>query len=209
MHPGWVNVLSVGTDKEAGSFYYVMEAADDLETGQEIDGNRYSPKSLATVLREKERLAIRDCLELGVCIADALHALHERNLIHRDVKPSNIIYVHQKAKLADIGLVAAINPDGSFFGTPGYMPKEGLGTPSADIFALGRLLYHALTGCPPDNHPSPPTFLGKMKETRDFMRLMTIIDKACEYQIHDRYQTAADLKADLEKLLARLPAKRT
>jgi CHASE2 domain-containing sensor protein len=208
-HPGWMRIYHVGTDEQAGCFYYVMEIADDTEKGREIDPLLYSPKTLGTLLTERETLSIRECTELGISLADALGALHERGLIHRDVKPSNVIYVLDRPKLADIGLVSRISPHGSLVGTLGYMPEKGLRTASADIFALGRVLYQAATGCPPERHPGLPTALDERTDGRDLMRLMTIINKACENEVEDRYQSAAEFKLDLEKLLTRLAAKRS
>ena len=64
----------------------------------------------------------------------------------RDIKPSNIIFVGGRPKLADIGLVTDAGDARSIVGTEGYLAPEGPGTPQADIFALGRVLYEATTG---------------------------------------------------------------
>ncbi len=66
--------------------------------------------------------------------------------MHRDVKPSNVIFVNGRPKLADIGLVTDASDQCSIVGTEGYLPPEGPGTPQADIFALGKVLYEAVTG---------------------------------------------------------------
>src|SRR5258707_4523004 len=145
-HSGFVHVLHVGRDDAAGHFYYVMELADDAILGQEIEVESYSPKNLSSELRRRQRLPADECLQLGLILADALAHLHEANLIHRDIKPSNIIFVQGIPKLADIGLVTQIVVDPkdiSYLGTRGYIAPEGPGTPLADIYSLGKVLYEA------------------------------------------------------------------
>jgi TolB-like protein len=78
------------------------------------------------------RLPIVECVRIGRLLASALAHLHRHNLVHRDVKPSNIIFVEGQPKLADIGLVADVSEARSFVGTEGFIPPEGPGTPQAD-----------------------------------------------------------------------------
>ncbi len=205
-HPGFVHVLHVGRDDAAGYFYYVMEIADDAMLGQEIDVEVYSPKNLSRELRKRRRLRPEECLHLGVCLADALQHLHEAQLIHRDIKPSNIIFVQGVPKLADIGLVthvAADPKDMSYLGTRGYIAPEGPGTPLADIYSLGKVLYEACTGLDREQFPSLPTTLLE-NPSGLFTQLNQAVLKACEPQPGQRYQSAADLRKALEAVRAQV-----
>jgi hypothetical protein len=208
-HSGWVPILHVGKDESGGFFYYVMDPADDLQSGQNIDPAHYTPKTLGKLLVDRRHLSVEQCVDLGIVVAEALAALHGHQLVHRDIKPSNIIFANNKPRLADIGLVAHLEESKSVVGTEGFIPPEGPGSPAADIFSLGRVLYMAATGCPPDRHPELPTALANRSDARQLMRLMEIINKACARQAADRYESAAQLHGELVKLRTRLAEKRT
>src|SRR5262245_47541895 len=103
-HDGFVDILQIGRTEEY--FYYVMELADDTATGQQIDANRYEPKTLRSEVQSsateaKKALPFEQCVELGLSLTQALGKLHSHGLIHRDIKPSNIIFVNGQLKLAD------------------------------------------------------------------------------------------------------------
>src|SRR5205807_3953952 len=115
---------------------YVMELADDsnAECGvrnAESDSNRetsrasaphlYTPHTLRADL-EHGRLPVERVLEIGLALTEALGHLHGHGLVHRDVKPSNVIFVNGKPKLADIGLVTDASDTCSIVGTEGYLP---------------------------------------------------------------------------------------
>jgi hypothetical protein len=201
-HEGFIHVLHIGRDDARGMFYYVMEAADDQQRGQEIEPESYAPKSLGTELRLRKRLPAAECLDLMLHLTETLERLHQRQLIHRDIKPANIVYVNGRPKLADIDLVTDLSRglDVTRIGTQGYMAPEGPGTAAADVFSLGRVLYVALTGKSPDQCPELPTRLDEYLESPHFMELMQICCRACETDLSRRYASAQAMREDLEKL---------
>ncbi|HTL55011.1 MAG TPA: protein kinase [Candidatus Limnocylindrales bacterium] len=195
-----VDILQVGRNDQAGYFYYVMELADDEETGQEIDPGNYSPKSLRSELHRRERLSLEACLQIGLALTMALEHLHQHGLVHRDVKPSNIIFVNGRPKLADIGLVASTDATMSFVGTAGYLPPEGPGTPQADIYSLGKVLYEVCTGRDRQNFPELPTEWEQFINQEGLLEFNAVLLRACESDVRRRYQSAQEMHADLALL---------
>ncbi|MEO0447472.1 MAG: bifunctional serine/threonine-protein kinase/formylglycine-generating enzyme family protein [Verrucomicrobiota bacterium] len=189
-HAGLVDVLQVG--REEPFYYYIMEVADDLHEGVEFDPDHYTPQTFRATLVENGPMDLGLCSELGARLAEALHFLHQNDLIHRDVKLSNVILVRGEARLADIGLVAALG-DRSFVGTEGYVPPEGAGTPSADIYSLGMVLYELSTGKDRLDFPDVPTHFRELSDPTRWRRLNEVVCKACARRPESRYRTAEDM----------------
>ena len=200
-HPGLLRVFHINRNDREGYFYYVMELADAHDPDWIQNGTAYKPLDLKNVcdLSEGQRLAIRDCVVIGLALADALNFLHERGLVHRDIKPSNIIFVNGCPKLADVGLVRVSSPDASLVGTLIYMPPppEPPGTPQADIYALGMVLYVISTGKHPRSFSELSTTL---VEKPEFMRVNEIICKACHPELSQRYAKAAEMHDALQEV---------
>jgi tRNA A-37 threonylcarbamoyl transferase component Bud32 len=140
--PHVVQVFSSGTDH--GQFYLVMELVDQ--------------GSLDDRMAEQGRLAEAQVLDAGIQVARGLRAAHEKGLIHRDIKPGNILYgSEQTAKIGDFGLAVAAGQDAEtqneIWGTPYYVAPERLNYEPedfrSDIYSLGATLYHAIAGRPP------------------------------------------------------------
>lgn len=129
-------------------------------------------ESLESRLASKGRLSVREVLQIGMQTAAGLAAAHAQHLVHRDIKPGNILLEApgDRVKLTDFGLVRStedtkLTQTGYVTGTPMYMaPEQALGQPAderADLFSLGAVLYEMATGQPPF---SAPTILGILKK---------------------------------------------
>jgi eukaryotic-like serine/threonine-protein kinase len=150
-HPNTVGVFDVGDD--GGRPFIVME----LVRGQ----------SLADRLREGGPLAADEAVAMSVAVLDGLGAAHERGLVHRDVKPSNILLPDDGGvKLADFGVAIAVadaatrlTSAGQVLGTPRYLAPECAGgqlaTPASDLYSLGAVMYECLAGRPPFEAGTP------------------------------------------------------
>lgn len=207
-HPGLLRVDFVSTKKGTGYFYYVMELGDARVPGWEENPSTYKPRDLASLRAATAagRLPSRECAEIIVALTEALEFLHQQGLTHRDIKPSNIIFVKGRPKLADVGLVVENTSPAkevSQVGTPGYMPPppEPLGTPRADIYALGMVLYVISTGSDPGFFPEISTTLVAQTHGPDFIRLNAVILKACQPDVAKRYASAGEMKAALLEVL--------
>ena len=202
-HPGFVHLLHVGRNDDEKFFYCIMEAGDDQITGQRILPGTYQPRTLASEIDRVGMLPPEECLRLGLVLSNALGHLHRHGLIHRDIKPPNIIYVNGGAKFADIGLVTEMEgPDGrvSQVGTEGYLAPEGPGTPGADVYALGKVLYEAVMGRDRRMFPEVPTAVLEQSEDSLLRRFNEVICCACEADPFRRFQSAAELESALKAL---------
>ena len=191
-------------------FYYVMELADDAgpdsasaglaarESGAPIaHPESYVPRTLKLEVGRRGRLAVAECLDIGLALTTALAHLHNHGLVHRDVKPSNVIFIQGIPKLADIGLVTDLDATVSCVGTEGFLPPEGPGAVQADIYALGKVLYEISTGKDRQDYPEPPTRLGEFEDREQLLELGEIVKKSCATDPAQRYQTAEAVQADL------------
>lgn len=198
-HPALVNILHVGRSPDGVSFYYyVMELGDDLNAGQDINPIEYEARTLRADGKASVRWETSVCIDVGLRLAEALNHLHQNGLAHRDVKPSNVIFVNGKAKLADIGLVAA-RDQRTFVGTEGFVPPEGPGSAQADIYSLGKVLYEIATGKDRLDFPELPDELPTGLERKRWLELNKIICDVCDPRISKRnISTAGELAEALQ-----------
>jgi serine/threonine protein kinase len=206
-HEGLVDLLQVGRDDAAGYFYYVMELADDLngklpsQSAADTPAlDSYAPRTLAAEVKRRGRLPLDECIRIGLSLAEALLHLHRQGLVHRDIKPSNVIFVDGVAKLADVGLVAAVADARSFVGTEGFIAPEGPGTAQADLYSLGIVLYVLSTGKSHQDFPEPPADLSAQENHAQWLEFDAVVHKACQARVSDRYQSAEELRDELALL---------
>jgi serine/threonine-protein kinase len=215
-HPNVVRTLGAGQDGGTGAHYLVMEF---------IDG----PTAQA-MLEGQGRLAVGDAVHIALDVARALEHAHSRNVVHRDIKPDNILLTRSGvAKLADLGLAkrldeaAHLTATRQAFGTTPYMPYEqALNARSADgrsdLYALGATLYHLVTGQVPFPGVSHVEVV-QLKAQGAFTpagtlnpavppALDAILAKLLAREPRDRYQTASELIVELERsrLAAAVPS---
>jgi len=198
-HEGFVDILHVGRGDDDSFFYYVMELADDAVQRERFDPAAYQPKTLKSELKRVARLPADEVITLGLSLTAALAALHRHELVHRDIKLANIIFVGGVPKVADIGLVSAMGQD-SFVGTEGYVPPEGPGTAQADIYGLGKVLYEIAMGKDRMQFPEVNTRMGELPDRAQLMRLNQVLLRACANDPASRYTSAAEMREDLEKV---------
>ena len=187
LHPGIVTIFDTGEDPESHIAYIVMEYI----AGQSLD----------RLLSEKNRkLPLDTALLLTEELAEALDHAHAQGVVHRDMKPANILMTNEgHAKIADFGIaklnLAQVTLPGRALGTPAYMSPEQLeGEPvdgRSDLFSLGAILYRMLTGYGPFQGNSATTVSFKVVN-RDPLRT-TSFD--------------SDLPAELDAVVARVMAK--
>ncbi len=193
-HPAIVNVYDFG-ETQTGLLYIVMEFIDGTDVAKMISSQGKLPEDYA--------------LSITAHVCDALSYAHRHGIIHRDIKPANILINMEGAvKVADFGLAKASDAGQSgltktnmAMGTPDFVAPEALipGVPldgRADLYAIGVMLYQMLTG----EIPRGLWTLPGMKLGTD-PRFDAIISKAMQTDRDHRYQSAADLRRDLDTIL--------
>ncbi|HKD99831.1 MAG TPA: serine/threonine-protein kinase [Planctomycetota bacterium] len=190
-HPNVVKGLDLGEIE--GLPYFVMEF---------VDG-----KSLKTVLRERGKLEEDEIVEVGLQIARALDHAYRHGVVHRDIKPGNVILARDgTVKVADLGLArrpddASVTKDGTTLGTPHYVSPEQARDPvsadaRSDLYSVGATLFHAATGSPPFDAETVGGVLAQ------------VLDDATVAEVPPAADVGRNLALVLRRLLAKDPARR-
>ncbi|MFL6554252.1 MAG: protein kinase domain-containing protein [Chthoniobacterales bacterium] len=204
--------------------YEVSESEDGLPFFSMKFAEKGSLRENATSLRDEPR----KCVQLMAKVARAIEYAHSRGVLHRDIKPGNILLNDRDEPLvSDFGLAKLLDADNDLtrslttFGTAGFIAPEQAGhaavdfTPAADVYSLGAVLFNVLAGRPPFLGSNPVSVIRQAAETqapklrslapsldRD---LETICARSLERDPKARYQSAGDLAADLERWLGGRP----
>ncbi len=196
---GLVRIHDLAESADGTEFAYVMDLADpEREEIGPFDDN-YRPRTLASVIDAEIALPLGECIEIGIRIASVLAALQRLHVIHRDIKPGNIIFVRGKVVLADVGLAIDVRDAASIVGTPGYAPPERQGSPAGDVFGLGKTLYSISTGRRPSEEGLPPCAEADI-DAPFFWKWMVILAKATARDPAQRYRSAKGFLKDLRRL---------
>lgn len=195
-------VRLLGTGDCEGGFYSAFELADDEFNGRNFNAANYRPRSLASVIAGEKALPLEQCLELGTTLAEGLETLQRHHLLHRDIKPGNIIFVDGKPVLSDPGLLVEEAAAVSAVGTPGYVPPESFVAAGSDIYSLGLTLKAVSFGRPVEELAKGPA-LESDAASPLFVRWWQILNKATEKDESRRYQSAKAFAKDLQALRVR------
>ncbi len=196
---GLVRIHDLAEAPDGSAFAFAMDLADpEREEAGPMDAG-YRPRTLASVIDAEIALPLDECLAIAVRVAGALVQLQRYHVIHRDIKPGNIVFIGGKAVLADIGLVVDAREASSIVGTPGYAPPERLGSAAGDVFGLGKTLYRISTGRLPAEEGLPPCVEADI-DAPFFWKWMLILSKATARDPALRYRSAKGFLRDLRRL---------
>ncbi|MCM1188022.1 MAG: Stk1 family PASTA domain-containing Ser/Thr kinase [bacterium] len=203
MHPNIVNVYDVG--EENGIYYIVMELVEGI--------------TLKKYIEKKARLSYKEAVSIAIQVSMGIEAAHNNHIIHRDIKPQNIIISRDgKVKVTDFGIAKAAtsntitsNVMGSVHYTSPEQARGGYSDEKSDIYSLGVTLFEMLTGRVPFNGettvaiaikhiqeemPSPKEFVPEIPNAVE-----SIVLKCCQKSADRRYQSMQELIADLKQSL--------
>ena len=207
-HPNIIKIVDVG--QQDGRAFFCMELIHGETLSERLDRGPMPPRQTARILMQ---------------VARAIDYAHSQGVLHRDLKPSNILISDENNRpyVVDFGLARDVTANesltrtGSVIGTPSYMaPEQAAGArgqvgASSDVYSLGALMYHMLTGHPPFQAASPvDTVLMLLEQdpiaprvlNRNADRQLEMITMRCLQKPQDlRYDSAGDLANDLERYL--------
>lgn len=203
MHPNIVNVYDVG--EEDGMYYIVMELVEGI--------------TLKNYIEKKARLSVKEAVSIAIQVSMGIEAAHNNHIIHRDIKPQNIIISKEgKVKVTDFGIAKAAtsntitsNVMGSVHYTSPEQARGGFSDEKSDIYSLGCTMFEMLTGRVPfdgettvaiaikhiqEEMPSPREFVAEIP-----VSVEQIIFKATQKSPDRRYQNMGELVQDLKRSL--------
>lgn len=203
MHPNIVNVYDVG--EENGIYYIVMELVEGI--------------TLKKYIEKKARLSVKEAVSIAIQVSMGIEAAHNNHIIHRDIKPQNIIISKEgKVKVTDFGIAKAAtsntitsNVMGSVHYTSPEQARGGYSDEKSDIYSLGVTMFEMLTGRVPFNGDTTVAIAIKhiqeeMPSPREYVSeipvsVEQIVFKCCQKSPDRRYQSMGELITDLKRSL--------
>ena len=203
MHPNIVNVYDVG--EENGIYFIVMELVEGI--------------TLKKYIEKKARLSVKEAVSIAIQVSMGIEAAHNNHIIHRDIKPQNIIISKEgKVKVTDFGIAKAAtsntitsNVMGSVHYTSPEQARGGYSDEKSDIYSLGVTMFEMLTGRVPFNGETTVAIAIKhiqeeMPSPREFVSeipisVEQIVFKCCQKSPDRRYQSMGELVGDLKRSL--------
>ena len=204
MHPNIVNVYDVGEEK--GIYYIVMELVDGI--------------TLKNYIAKRGRLGYKEAVSIALQVSMGLEAAHRNHIIHRDIKPQNIIISRDgKVKVTDFGIAKAATSDtitsnvmGSVHYTSPEQARGGFSDEKSDVYSLGVTLYEMLTGeVPFDGETTVAIAIRHIQEAMPSPKKLNpdipysvdqIVLKCCEKSPDRRYQNMQELAVDLKRSIS-------
>jgi hypothetical protein len=203
---GLLPILSYGLT-DSGWLWKSFPLADNLPglppLGDEAGLQQYTPLTLRAWSTEHGPASAEVVGRWGGRLADALAVLHTAGLVHRDVKPENILFLNGEPCLGDYGLAGEPGCEPDFHGTEGYRPLEGTSDTGGDLFALGKTLYETWTARDRLEFPSlSRAVLDAPDWNERGSQLNDLILRACHAQPNKRFGSAAELSEALSRVVS-------
>jgi len=193
-HPNLMPIRHVGETDEY--LFYVMDLADDVSGSPATTDLDYQPSTLRSRLKDGYFVP-EECLRYARQLTAGLACLHEKGMVHRDVKPANCVFVDGQLKLADFGLLTESHGTISCVGTRPYMPPDGRMDAQADVYAAGLIIYEMISGLPVDCFPSLANRAQDVGDDPILEMLNRLMLRACEHDRGRRFQNAGQMLAEL------------
>ncbi len=189
-HPNLLDILYIG--RTSKYLYYVTEPADNAAGSS----GEYLPDTLADRLERRPGSAA-ETREYVEAILNGVEHLHKNGLAHRDLKPENILFIRNELKIADPGLIEAIEKT-SGSGSDGFRPDRNASGEEADIYAIGKIIYCLYTRQSADCFPEIPENI-----ELDAIAPWNEIALKCCGDGADSYRSIAEIRADVRKIRKR------
>lgn len=197
-HANLVQIHVVG--ELHNSYYVVMELADDIKGGVQLDPQYYEPWSLDRYLQDHGPLPADRAIAALRGITEAVEYLHHQGLVHRDIKPSNVLMVGGQVKLCDFGLVAPGHRAVERAGTHGYWRPDGPTDRESDLYAITKVAFQMFTGGDVGTFPELPSDIARTSTPEVFRSLRELLEKGCSPNAARRFTSAASMLKHVERL---------